>query len=92
MQRPYNVSLYPGTGSADGRRGDHIILAPAYNITSDEIRHLVETVTMVVTQFFTAHGADLRDAAAAMPTTKIVESGSEPVLIESSVMHKPARR
>ncbi|USW49427.1 Putative aminotransferase class-III, pyridoxal phosphate-dependent transferase, major [Septoria linicola] len=92
MQRPYNVSLYPGTGSADGRRGDHIILAPAYNITSDEIRHLVETVTLVVTQFFTAHGAELRDAAAAMPTAKIVESGSEPVLIQSSVMHRPARR
>ncbi|GIZ43070.1 hypothetical protein CKM354_000631200 [Cercospora kikuchii] len=52
LQSPFNISLYPGTGSADGHRGDHILLAPAYTVTSDEIRHIVETVTAVVTKFF----------------------------------------
>lgn len=55
MQKPYNISLYPGTGGADGRRGDHIILAPAYNVTSEEIRQIVETVNTVVRQFFLRH-------------------------------------
>ncbi|GIZ48172.1 hypothetical protein CKM354_001124900 [Cercospora kikuchii] len=52
LQSPFNISLYPGTGSADGHRGDHILLAPAYTVTSDEIRHIVETLTAVVTKLF----------------------------------------
>ncbi|PPJ53273.1 hypothetical protein CBER1_11948 [Cercospora berteroae] len=52
MQSPFNISLYPGTGSVDGHRGDHILLAPAYTVTSDEIRYIVGTVTAVVTKFF----------------------------------------
>ncbi|EME48083.1 hypothetical protein DOTSEDRAFT_69875 [Dothistroma septosporum NZE10] len=52
MQHPYNISLYPGTGSADGRRGDHILIAPAYNITADEIRKIVDTVAAVTRQYF----------------------------------------
>ena len=36
------VMLYPGTGSVDGKRGDHILLAPPYNITADEIRLIVD--------------------------------------------------
>jgi adenosylmethionine-8-amino-7-oxononanoate aminotransferase len=30
------------TGSVDGKRGDHAILAPAYNITSQEIQKIVD--------------------------------------------------
>ncbi|KAF2209226.1 hypothetical protein CERZMDRAFT_114149 [Cercospora zeae-maydis SCOH1-5] len=56
MQKPFNISLYPGTGSVDGRRGDHILLAPAYNVTSDEIRHIVEIVTAIVERYFCSVG------------------------------------
>lgn len=52
MQRPYNISLYPGTGCADGKSGDHIILAPAYNITADEISQVVDTTVTVIERFF----------------------------------------
>lgn len=52
MQEPYNISLYPGTGSVDGRRGDHIIIAPAYNITAVEIEQIVETTAAVIQQYF----------------------------------------
>jgi hypothetical protein len=55
MQKPYSISLYPGTGSADGRRGDHILLAPAYTITSDEVRQVVDVVVAVVTRYFAMH-------------------------------------
>lgn len=52
MQSPYNISLYPGTGSTDGRSGDHILLAPAYNCTESDIRHIVDTAAAVVKNFF----------------------------------------
>lgn len=52
MQEPYNISLYPGSGSVDGRRGDHVLLAPAYNVTEDEIHHIVDTTAAVIFQFF----------------------------------------
>ena len=52
MLEPFNISLYPGTGTVDGRRGDHILLAPAYNITEDEIRYIVDTNAKVIEQFF----------------------------------------
>lgn len=52
MEKPYSISLYPGTGCADGQSGDHIIVAPAYTVTSEEIRQIVETTVAVITQFF----------------------------------------
>lgn len=52
MQRPHSISLYPGTGTVDGRRGDHVIIAPAYNITPDDVRHIVDTTVAVIRQYF----------------------------------------
>ena len=52
MREPFNISLYPGSGTVDGRRGDHILIAPAYNITEEEIRFIVDTTASVVKQFF----------------------------------------
>ena len=33
--------IYPGGGTADGRSGDHILLAPPYNVTDDELETIV---------------------------------------------------
>lgn len=52
MQEPYNISIYPGSGTVDGRRGDHVLLAPAYNVTEEEIRYIVDTTAAVIYQFF----------------------------------------
>ena len=52
MQEPYNISLYPGSGTKDGLKGDHVLLAPAYNVTEEEIRHIVDTTAAVITEFF----------------------------------------
>jgi adenosylmethionine-8-amino-7-oxononanoate aminotransferase len=47
-QRVFKVCLdeglvvYPGTGSVDGFRGDHILLAPPYIITAAQVSDLVE--------------------------------------------------
>ena len=37
--------VYPGTGSVDGFRGDHILLAPPYIITAAQVSDLVERLT-----------------------------------------------
>lgn len=55
MQEPFNISLYPGSGTVDGRHGDHILLAPAYNVTEDEIRYIVYTTARVIKQFFRSY-------------------------------------
>lgn len=52
MQPPYNISLYPGSGTVDGRSGDHVLLAPAYNVTESDIRLIVDTTVKVVEDFF----------------------------------------
>lgn len=37
----FGISLYPGNGTKDGFLGDHVILAPAYNSTPEEIEEIV---------------------------------------------------
>ncbi|KAJ5186317.1 aminotransferase class 3 [Penicillium cf. viridicatum] len=37
------VSLYPGSGSVDGKVGDHLMFAPAYTSSEEEILHIVQT-------------------------------------------------
>ncbi|KAK5138539.1 hypothetical protein LTR08_000127 [Meristemomyces frigidus] len=56
MQEPFNISLYPGTGTADGRRGDHIILAPAYTVSEADVHHIVDTTMKVIRTFFRQFG------------------------------------
>jgi adenosylmethionine-8-amino-7-oxononanoate aminotransferase len=34
--------IYPSGGTADGRSGDHILLAPPYNVSDDELDMIVE--------------------------------------------------
>ena len=36
------VMLYPGRGSVDGKIGDHVIIAPPYNVTKEQIELIVE--------------------------------------------------
>jgi adenosylmethionine-8-amino-7-oxononanoate aminotransferase len=52
ISSPFNMTLYPGTGTADGFRGDHVILAPAYNITEEDIEHIARVTSDVVQQVF----------------------------------------
>lgn len=36
----FGISLYPGMGTKDGVLGDHVLLAPAYTSTSEEIEEI----------------------------------------------------
>jgi adenosylmethionine-8-amino-7-oxononanoate aminotransferase len=37
--------IYPGGGTADGRSGDHILLAPPYNVTNEELEMIVDMLS-----------------------------------------------
>ena len=52
LEPGYNISLYPGTGTADGIAGDHILLAPAYNSTPELIEEIVDATARAVEDFF----------------------------------------
>ncbi|KAF2642141.1 aminotransferase-like protein [Massarina eburnea CBS 473.64] len=49
---PYRIFTYPGTGSADGFKGDHLIIAPPFNVTEDQIKYIVKQVTALIKDFF----------------------------------------
>lgn len=52
MRSPFNISIYPGTGTADGVNGDHIMLSPAYNVTSEDVHEIVDSTVSVIKAFF----------------------------------------
>lgn len=43
------LMCYPGQGSADGVNGDHILLAPSYTSTSEEIEMIVDLLARAIT-------------------------------------------
>ncbi|KAF2492383.1 aminotransferase [Lophium mytilinum] len=52
LEPKYSISLYPGTGCVDGKSGDDIMLAPAYNTTEADITLIVDKTTAVIEEFF----------------------------------------
>jgi adenosylmethionine-8-amino-7-oxononanoate aminotransferase len=40
--------IYPSGGTADGRSGDHILLAPPYNVTDDELDMIVDLLGQTI--------------------------------------------
>ncbi|KAL9624633.1 MAG: hypothetical protein Q9160_001298 [Pyrenula sp. 1 TL-2023] len=56
LQYRHSISLQPGGGSLKSFQGDHIILAPAYNVTRKDIELIVSKTTEVITEFFAGKG------------------------------------
>ncbi|CBX99680.1 similar to class III aminotransferase [Plenodomus lingam JN3] len=52
LTREHGIYIYPGSGTMDGKSGDHLIIAPAFNITDDEIDLLVERLGRLVEDYF----------------------------------------
>lgn len=48
----FNITLYPGTGTADGVKGDHVIIAPSYIVTREEVDYIVKVIADVVHSVF----------------------------------------
>ncbi|KAL4954394.1 pyridoxal phosphate-dependent transferase [Aspergillus filifer] len=54
LQKEHGISVIPGVGVADGKSGDIIQIAPAYNVSKEEIEVIVDKVVGVVTTVFGA--------------------------------------
>lgn len=46
------ISIYPGQGTADGETGDHVLLAPPYNITKEDVEVIVDLTAKAVEDVF----------------------------------------
>ncbi|EAW07163.1 aminotransferase, class III [Aspergillus clavatus NRRL 1] len=57
LKPEYGVSLYAATGCVDGVLGDHILIAPPYNVTKEEIDIIVETAGKVIEEVFARMGS-----------------------------------
>jgi adenosylmethionine-8-amino-7-oxononanoate aminotransferase len=53
LSTQYSIAVYPSSGTADGILGDHIILAPPFNVTDEDVHQIVQSVTRLVNDFFT---------------------------------------
>ncbi|KAH8681281.1 exocyst complex protein exo70 [Xylariales sp. PMI_506] len=40
LQETYGIAIYPGTGTANGTDGDHIIVSPPYNATPENLEEI----------------------------------------------------
>jgi adenosylmethionine-8-amino-7-oxononanoate aminotransferase len=54
---PFNMTLYPGTGTVDGIRGDHVILAPTYIVTKADVEYIAKMTSDVVRHVFQKIGS-----------------------------------
>ena len=54
----FAVVVYPGAkGTADGIHGDHVLIAPPYTITEEELVFLVDTLKVSIDVVFkSTHG------------------------------------
>ncbi|KAI0881894.1 PLP-dependent transferase [Annulohypoxylon maeteangense] len=52
LSAPHNLAIYHGQGCAGQGRGDHIMIMPAYNVTSDVIEMIVDRFVAVLDDVF----------------------------------------
>jgi adenosylmethionine-8-amino-7-oxononanoate aminotransferase len=52
----FGLALYPNSGTIDGRIGDHVIIAPAFNSTETDIMMIVDRLVMAVNDSVLAAG------------------------------------
>lgn len=54
LTKDYSIVVYPGTGTADGIVGDHVIVAPPYTVSAEDIEYIVQTVSKLIVDFFSS--------------------------------------
>jgi len=61
LSKKWSMSFYPSQGTADGTSGDHVIIAPAYNITPADVEHIVDTIEGVIKDVFDTVAKEIAD-------------------------------
>lgn len=46
------MMIYPGAGCVDGVRGDHVLIAPPFTVTADEVDEIVLRLSLTIKQVF----------------------------------------
>ena len=54
----HSIAVYPGAGTVDGIQGDHIIISPAYNVSTEEVETIVSRVTALIENYFGGQMSD----------------------------------
>lgn len=52
LEQPFHVMVYHGQGCAGGRKGDHIMVCPAFDVSREEVDLMVEKVAGAVRETF----------------------------------------
>ncbi|KAK7525811.1 pyridoxal phosphate-dependent transferase [Phyllosticta citriasiana] len=52
LKPPHNIAIYPGSGTADGTHGDHVLLAPPYTVTATDVEEIARRTVNVVNAVF----------------------------------------
>ena len=79
MKEPFSISIYPGTGTADGARGDHVIVSPAYTCQEEEIDLICRKTIDLIFDFFARRqvSKDSKAANNAAETSKVGPGSAE---------------
>ena len=48
----FNMTVYPGNGTVDGIRGNHILIAPPLNIKTKDVDYIVKVLSGVIREVF----------------------------------------
>lgn len=48
LSEPFNIAVYSGNGFVEGNRGDHIMIAPPYNIKAYQTREIAKIISNVL--------------------------------------------
>ncbi|KFY16840.1 hypothetical protein V492_01053 [Pseudogymnoascus sp. VKM F-4246] len=62
LKEPFNITYYPGQGTADGVKGDHIIVSPAYTVTKEDVELITDNLASVLDVVFEQLAGEGMDA------------------------------
>lgn len=57
LSEPYNIAVYPSSGTVDGYSGDIIIISPPITITKSEARLIVKRISAAIKDFFSSRNS-----------------------------------
>jgi hypothetical protein len=79
LDHPHNIHVYPGTGSATGKAGDILILAPPLDITEESVQEIVARVRGLIYDFFSTFTPTQKKLSADVktPQKRALDNGDE---------------
>jgi adenosylmethionine-8-amino-7-oxononanoate aminotransferase len=83
MEEPYSFSIYPGSGTMDGKRGDHVLIAPPYTCTDEEIDLIAAKTISCISDYFKTQ--------AQLPDSKVAIVADAKARAEDNPLYEPEK-